>query len=76
MKNLSASLTLAAALGSLLVSIQPVLAQGTAFTYQGRLNTNAVPANGFYDFEFSLYPNRPAPAAHLARARKPSRPSA
>ena len=29
-------------------------AQGTAFTYQGRLNTNAVPANGFYDFQFSL----------------------
>jgi hypothetical protein len=29
-------------------------AQGTAFTYQGRLNTNAVPANGLYDFEFSL----------------------
>jgi hypothetical protein len=32
-------------------------AQGTTFTYQGRLNTNAVPANGFYDFEFSLWTN-------------------
>jgi hypothetical protein len=32
-------------------------AQGTAFTYQGRLNTNAVPANGFFDFQFALYPN-------------------
>ncbi len=57
MKNLFARLALAAVLGSLLVSIQPVLAQGTTFTYQGRLNTNAVPANGFYEFEFSLYTN-------------------
>jgi hypothetical protein len=32
-------------------------AQGTAFTYQGRLNNSSGPANGFYDFEFSLYPN-------------------
>ena len=32
-------------------------AQGTAFTYQGRLNTNAAPANGLFDFEFSLYTN-------------------
>ncbi|HEX3717519.1 MAG TPA: hypothetical protein VH595_06085 [Verrucomicrobiae bacterium] len=32
-------------------------AQGTAFTYQGRLNNASSPANGFYDFEFSLYPN-------------------
>jgi hypothetical protein len=30
-------------------------AQGTAFTYQGRLNTNGVPAAGLFDFEFSLY---------------------
>src|ERR1700677_1209922 len=29
-------------------------AQGTAFTYQGQLNSGASPANGFYDFEFSL----------------------
>src|SRR5271168_1842984 len=33
------------------------MGQGTAFTYQGRLNTNAVPADGFFDFEFSLYTN-------------------
>jgi len=31
------------------------LAQGTAFTYQGRLNQNASPANGAYDLQFSLY---------------------
>lgn len=32
-------------------------AQGTGFTYQGALNNGGAPANGFYDFEFSLYPN-------------------
>jgi hypothetical protein len=30
------------------------LAQGTAFTYQGRLNVNGAPANGSYDFQFRL----------------------
>src|ERR1041385_3515616 len=29
-------------------------AQGTAFTYQGRLNANGAPANGFYDFRFRI----------------------
>src|ERR1700733_6510159 len=29
-------------------------AQGTAFTYQGRLNNNGSPASGLYDFQFSL----------------------
>ncbi len=29
-------------------------AQGTAFTYQGRLNANGGPANGTYDFRFRL----------------------
>jgi hypothetical protein len=54
MKNLFARLALAAATASLLLSIQPLLAHGTAFTYQGQLNSGAGPANGFYDFEFSL----------------------
>jgi hypothetical protein len=31
------------------------LAQGTAFTYQGRLNNGTNPANGTYSFEFSLF---------------------
>src|SRR3954454_3284382 len=31
------------------------LAQGTAFTYQGRLNAGASPANGSYDLTFALY---------------------
>jgi hypothetical protein len=30
-------------------------AQGTAFMYQGRLNTGGVPANGSYDFTFALF---------------------
>ena len=30
-------------------------AQGTAFTYQGRLNDNGAPANGRYDVQFTLY---------------------
>lgn len=30
-------------------------AQGTAFTYQGRLNTGGSPANGLYDYRFKLY---------------------
>ena len=31
------------------------LAQGTAFTYQGRLFDGANPANGNYDLRFGLY---------------------
>ena len=30
-------------------------AQGTAFTYQGLLNNNGVPANGLYDIQFGAY---------------------
>ena len=33
----------------------PVLAQGTAFTYQGRLNDGVSPANGSYDLRFAVY---------------------
>jgi hypothetical protein len=29
--------------------------QGAAFTYQGQLNNNGVPANGNYNFTFSLF---------------------
>src|SRR5579871_2412479 len=32
-----------------------VQAQGTAFTYQGRLNANGAPASGNYDVAFTLY---------------------
>jgi len=30
-------------------------AQSTIFTYQGRLSANGTPANGFYDFRFTIY---------------------
>src|SRR5579883_840293 len=31
--------------------------QGTAFTYQGRLQSGGSPANGYYDFSFALFNN-------------------
>ena len=31
------------------------LAQGTAFTYRGRLNDDANPASGIYDLRFAIY---------------------
>ena len=37
---------------SAFVSASPL---GTAFTYQGRLNDGANPANGIYDIQFTLY---------------------
>jgi hypothetical protein len=33
----------------------PAFAQGTAFTYQGRLNANGGPATGSYDLAFTIY---------------------
>lgn len=43
-------------LGTLLLflAVNSVVAQGTAFTYQGCLKTSGVPANGSYDFRFRL----------------------
>src|SRR5258708_18385902 len=35
--------------------VSRVAAQGTAFTYQGRLNEQGVAANGNYDLTFALY---------------------
>ena len=34
--------------------LSTALAQGTAFTYQGRLNDGAAPASGSYDFRFRV----------------------
>jgi len=48
-------LALAAVLGSLLISIQPVLAQGTAFTYQDQIQNNGSPASGTFNLTFSLF---------------------
>jgi hypothetical protein len=38
----------------LMLRSSPALAQGTVFTYQGRLNNNGAPANGTYDFRFRI----------------------
>jgi hypothetical protein len=39
----------------LLASVYNVAAQGTAFSYQGRLNDGSAPASGSYDLVFTLY---------------------
>jgi hypothetical protein len=46
---------LLATLAALLALAALVRAQGTAFTYQGRLNDGANAADGFYDLRFTLY---------------------
>jgi trimeric autotransporter adhesin len=43
------------ALCSLFTADNPASAQGTAFTYQGRLNDGADAANGTYDLTFALF---------------------
>jgi hypothetical protein len=48
-------LLLAAVLYGLPASIKSVVAQGTAFTYQGQLASDGSPANGSYDLEFTLF---------------------
>jgi hypothetical protein len=40
---------------SLFGSVNSTFSQGTAFTYEGRLNNTGAPASGSYDFVFSLY---------------------
>jgi hypothetical protein len=50
-------LVLALVLYGLFTVVDNVSAQGTAFTYQGRLNSSGSPANGNYDFTFTLFNN-------------------
>jgi hypothetical protein len=45
----------AGAIFTLNFSLVPTFAQGTAFTYQGRLNDGASGANGTYDVRFAIY---------------------
>ncbi len=40
---------------TLCVDVHQTFAQGTAFTYQGRLNDGINPAHGTYDFRFKLF---------------------
>src|SRR6516225_512929 len=51
----NASILFVAVLYSLLAFSNSASAQGTGFTYQGRLNDGGSPANGSYDIAFSLY---------------------
>ena len=46
---------LAALISTANLELSTAHAQGTAFTYQGRLNDGGSPATGTYDFTFSLY---------------------
>ncbi len=41
-------------------------AQGTAFTYQGRLNDGANPASGIYDLRFTIYDSTNNPGVVIA----------
>ena len=52
--NLAASVVLLL-LSTLNSQFSTCLAQGTAFTYQGRLNDGANPASGSYDLRFAIY---------------------
>jgi hypothetical protein len=46
-----------AAVSTLFLATHSLLAQGTAFTYQGLLQNNGSPANGTYILTFSLFTN-------------------
>jgi len=41
-------------------------AQGTAFTYQGRLNDGGAPAGGSYDLQFTIYDSTNSPGTIVA----------
>src|ERR1039458_9568758 len=43
------------ALSTLSPESSTAFAQGTAFTYQGRLNNSGGPANGLYDLRFAVW---------------------
>ncbi len=45
------------------LQLSTVFAQGTAFTYNGRLNDGTNPATGSYDLTFTLYNIMPPRAA-------------
>jgi hypothetical protein len=54
-KTMKKTITIASAAVGLLFTLQPAFSQGTAFTYQGRLNTNGSPTSGSYDLSFNVY---------------------
>jgi len=50
-------------LSILIPQLSTAFAQGTAFTYQGRLNVSGAPANGAYDLLFTVYDLPSGPGA-------------
>ena len=56
------------------MGLQPgaALGQGTAFTYQGRLDVGAAPASGTYDLQFGLYSSSTGPTLLTAPVNVPS----
>ena len=61
------------ALSNLNSPLSTAFARGTAFRYQGQLSSGGSPANGLYDFQFSL---SNAPWADRWAAPSPLWPSA
>ncbi|MGC3960618.1 MAG: hypothetical protein QM813_22605 [Verrucomicrobiota bacterium] len=55
MKHISAFSLLAAVFALLPITSATTFAQGTAFTYQGRLNQDGTAAHGSYDLAFTLF---------------------
>jgi hypothetical protein len=55
MKNVLRVLLKTILIVSLFAGTLSLRAQGTSFTYQGRLNAGGSPADGLYDFRFKLY---------------------
>ncbi|MCC6823363.1 MAG: hypothetical protein IT579_21745 [Verrucomicrobia subdivision 3 bacterium] len=63
MRNRTRILLAAFALhSSLSTPLSNAQAQGTAFTYQGRLDEGTNPASGIYDLQFTLYDSSGGPA--------------
>jgi FG-GAP-like repeat/Dockerin type I domain len=48
------------------LQLSPLFAQGTAFTYQGRLTDGGSPANGIYDLRFGIYDSSNVPGNLIA----------
>lgn len=55
MKNKLTALLVLTVLGAFHSQLNIAQAQTTAFTYQGRLDDGAGPANGSYDLTFALF---------------------
>ncbi len=57
---------LLAFLSTLNLQLSTARAQGTAFTYQGRLQNNGAPATGIYDLRFTIYDSTNVPGNLIA----------